>query len=54
MGANALAKALRHQSTPIVARVEGNRVLLDLRTVAEEDDARLAEALRKIAAKDAS
>jgi len=29
-------------------------VLLDLRTVAEEDDARLTEALRKIAAKDAS
>lgn len=54
LSANALAKALRHQSTPIVARVEEARVLLDLRTVAEEDDARLTEALRKIAAKDAS
>jgi L-seryl-tRNA(Ser) seleniumtransferase len=54
MGANVLAKALRHQPTPIVARVEEDRVLLDLRTVAVEDDATLAEAIRNIVARAAS
>ncbi len=43
--ATALARWLRHQPIPILARIENGRVLLDLRTVAVDDDAYLAERL---------
>ncbi len=40
-----LATALRAASTPVVARIEDDRVLLDLRTVLPEQDALLARVL---------
>lgn len=40
------AAALRAGSPPVVGRLEGGRCLLDLRTVAPEDDALLAAAVR--------
>jgi len=43
--ADALALALRMGALPVVARIEDGRVLLDLRSVAEEEDADLAAAL---------
>jgi L-seryl-tRNA(Ser) seleniumtransferase len=43
--ADALAAALRAGALPVVARIEDGRVLLDLRSVAEEEDADLGTAL---------
>jgi L-seryl-tRNA(Ser) seleniumtransferase len=43
--AAALAARLRRGAPPVVARIEGGAVLLDLRTVAPHDDGRLADAL---------
>ncbi|HQQ79722.1 MAG TPA: hypothetical protein PLB01_20455, partial [Thermoanaerobaculia bacterium] len=48
LAADALAAALRALAPPVVARIEGGRVLLDLRSVAEEEDAELAEALAAV------
>jgi L-seryl-tRNA(Ser) seleniumtransferase len=45
MGADAIAEKLRQWTTPIIARVEDGRVLLDLRTVEAKQDAVIAEAL---------
>ena len=45
MGADAIAERLRAWATPIIARVEEGRVLLDLRTVEPEQDAVIAMAL---------
>lgn len=47
--AAALCARLRNSDPPIVARVEDGRVLLDLRTVASEQDALIAAALERIA-----
>lgn len=47
--ADAVCARLRHSDPPIIARVEDSRVLLDLRTVAPEQDALIAEALKSIA-----
>lgn len=44
-----LQAALRAATTPVIARVQDDRVLLDLRTVAPEDDATLIELLRALA-----
>ncbi len=41
-----IAAALRNNDPPIIARVEGGRVVLDLRTVASSDDEDVARALR--------
>jgi L-seryl-tRNA(Ser) seleniumtransferase len=41
----ALAASLRRQQTPVIARVENDRVLLDLRTVLPDQDAALLAAL---------
>lgn len=46
--AEGLAEALRLGQPAIVGRVEGDTVLLDLRTIAPEDDAPLADALVKL------
>ena len=46
--ASELQRSLRRSDPPIVARVEDDRVLLDLRTVAPEDDPTLAEAIAGI------
>ncbi len=47
--ADEIANRLRNWETPIIARVEEGRVLLDLRTVAPEQDAVVAAALEGIA-----
>jgi L-seryl-tRNA(Ser) seleniumtransferase len=44
-GAEDVERALRFGSTPVIARIEDDRVLLDLRTVDPSDDARLKELL---------
>ena len=46
--ADSLAARLRAGSPPIVPRVEEDRVLLDLRSVAPEEDALVAEGLRAL------
>ncbi len=48
--ANAAAARLRHCAPPVVARVEGDRVLIDLRTIPPERDEELVAALRNAAA----
>ncbi|HLY43214.1 MAG TPA: L-seryl-tRNA(Sec) selenium transferase [Terracidiphilus sp.] len=45
LDAAALLRALRKQDPPIIARIEEDRVLLDLRTVDPESDSYLARAL---------
>jgi L-seryl-tRNA(Ser) seleniumtransferase len=47
--ADTLCARLRNSDPPIIARVEDGRVLLDLRTVAPEQDALIAAALQRIA-----
>ncbi|HJX69847.1 MAG TPA: L-seryl-tRNA(Sec) selenium transferase, partial [Dehalococcoidia bacterium] len=42
-----LARKLRTQQPPIIGRIEGNSLLLDLRTVLPEEDQIVLEALRK-------
>jgi L-seryl-tRNA(Ser) seleniumtransferase len=49
MSAQQLADALRRADTPVIARVEDDRVLLDLRTVFPEQDAQLLAALSNLA-----
>ncbi len=44
----AIAEALRHWSTPIVAHIRHDRVMLDLRTIAPEQDPEVASAIRGI------
>ena len=44
-----LANQLRHSETPIIARVEDDRLILDLRTVRSGDDAMVLAALTKLA-----
>lgn len=46
MSAQELATCLRLQPIPVIARVEDDRVILDLRTVFPEQDEAVAEALR--------
>jgi len=46
--ASALEERLRALEPPVIARVEGGRVILDLRTVLEHQDETLAEALLAI------
>ena len=48
MGADEIARKLREWETPIIARVEDGRVLLDLRTVEPEQDAVVVSALESI------
>jgi L-seryl-tRNA(Ser) seleniumtransferase len=48
MNADSLAARLRAVEPPIVARIEDERVLLDLRTVFPEQDAAIAQALLRI------
>ncbi len=43
--ADALLAALRSRALPVIGRIEDGRVLLDLRSVAEDEDAELAAAL---------
>ena len=48
MSASQLERRLREQNPPVVARIENDRVVLDLRTVAPEDDATLAGLLDRL------
>ncbi len=48
MSADRLAERLRHLDPPVIARIENDRVVLDLRTVFDEQDALLAELLRQL------
>jgi L-seryl-tRNA(Ser) seleniumtransferase len=48
MSADAIAETLRGLATPIIARVEEGRVLIDLRTVQAEQDAVVVEAVESI------
>jgi L-seryl-tRNA(Ser) seleniumtransferase len=44
--ADELASRLRAGELPVIGRIEAGRLLLDLRTVAPEEDAELLDALR--------
>ena len=44
---DALAASLRQQDPPVIARIENDRVVLDLRTVAPDDDLRVAAAVTR-------
>ena len=46
-GAQALVKRLRENVPPIIARIEGDKVLLDPRTVMEDEEDLVVDALRK-------
>jgi L-seryl-tRNA(Ser) seleniumtransferase len=48
MSASQLERRLREQNPPVVARIENDRVVLDLRTVAPEDDSVLADLLSRL------
>jgi L-seryl-tRNA(Ser) seleniumtransferase len=48
MGADAIAKKLREWGTPVIARVEDGRVVLDLRTVGPEQDAVVVAAVESV------
>jgi L-seryl-tRNA(Ser) seleniumtransferase len=50
LSADELAARLRANSPPVVVRVEEGRVLLDLRTIMEDEEAELLRALMQIAA----
>jgi L-seryl-tRNA(Ser) seleniumtransferase len=43
-------RRLRESNTPVIARIEENRVLLDPRTVLPEEDVPLLDALRSAVA----
>jgi L-seryl-tRNA(Ser) seleniumtransferase len=49
MKADAIAESLRSSQTPIIARVEDGRVLIDLRTVTTEEETVVAQALETLA-----
>ena len=46
--ASEIERALRAHDPPVIARIENDEVLLDLRTVYEQDDELLANALRSV------
>lgn len=50
MSADALEEALRSQKPPVITRIEEDKVLLDLRTVAEDEEAALLDALSALSA----
>jgi L-seryl-tRNA(Ser) seleniumtransferase len=50
LSANAIESALRRQTPPVIARIEEERLLLDLRTVDPEEDALLARLVIRAAA----
>jgi L-seryl-tRNA(Ser) seleniumtransferase len=48
MSADLLESALRHSDPPVIARIEDDRVVLDLRTVFDDEDEALTRALRQV------
>ncbi len=53
LSADELAARLRASDTPVIARVEEDRVLLDLRTVFPEQDRLLLETISRIESRNA-
>ena len=49
-GASRFAEQLRRASVPIIARIDEERVVLDLRTIAQEDDAYVIRTLQSLTA----
>ena len=49
-GADAVAAKLRRRSTPIVARVEQNRLIFDMRTISPDEDREVIAALQHVLA----
>ena len=49
--ARSVEAALRSHTTPVIARIEEGRVLLDLRTVPEEQEGTLLDALVALTAR---
>ena len=47
MTPDAIERDLRRLTPPVIARIENDRVLLDLRTIAPEEDAILAGLIRR-------
>jgi L-seryl-tRNA(Ser) seleniumtransferase len=48
ISASTLAARLRAGDPPVISRIERDRVVLDLRTIAEDDDERLATAVMAV------
>jgi L-seryl-tRNA(Ser) seleniumtransferase len=48
LSAEAIEEALRHSNPPIIARTAEGKVLFDLRTVAEDEEAELLRALEGV------
>lgn len=48
LSANQIEERLRRSDPPVIARIEADRVLLDLRTVAPQDEATLASAVTSL------
>jgi L-seryl-tRNA(Ser) seleniumtransferase len=48
LSAEAIEEALRRSKPPVIARIAGGKVLLDLRTVAEDEEAKLLHAINLI------
>jgi L-seryl-tRNA(Ser) seleniumtransferase len=48
LGVDALESALRNSSPPVIARISEDKVLLDLRTVMEDEEAELLEILTSV------
>jgi L-seryl-tRNA(Ser) seleniumtransferase len=43
-----MERALRHHDPPVIARIENDRLLVDMRTVSRDEEAELAQALRSV------
>lgn len=50
LSADAIETALRRHTTPVIARILDDAVLIDLRTVAESEEEELLNAIRSVAA----
>jgi len=48
LSANQIEARLRQSDPPVIARIEDDRVLLDLRTVTAEDEATLVSAVTSL------
>ncbi len=48
LSADDLARRLRHNEPPVIAQIRGDRVMLDMRTVLDGEEAAIVEAFRRI------